>query len=199
MQYRARADAPRTWYLGAPQMLELVRQLGLSACTARVAERIERDLQRWSDFDKSARVASYSDAGVIELMPITDAQHFTFKYVNGHPGNPALGLPTVMAFGVLADVATGAPRLLAELTLLTAIRTAAMSALVARRLARAGSRVMALLGKLNAKVAGLVTAMIGLVLLIIGIVQFPSTSNAVSSDGAAAEYIATRPAHPRRG
>lgn len=59
--------------------------------------------------------------------------------------------------------------------------------------------VMALLGKLNAKVAGLVTAMIGLVLLIIGIVQFPSTSSAVSSDGAAAEYIATRPAHPRRG
>jgi ornithine cyclodeaminase len=51
-----------------------------------------------------------------------------------------------MAFGVLADVATGLPRLLSELTLTTAIRTAAMSALAARVLARPGSRRMALIG-----------------------------------------------------
>jgi ornithine cyclodeaminase len=52
-----------------------------------------------------------------------------------------------MAFGVLADVATGAPRLLlSELTLTTAIRTAAMSALAARVLARPNSRTMALIG-----------------------------------------------------
>jgi ornithine cyclodeaminase len=43
-------------------------------------------------------------------------------------------------------VATGAPRLLAELTLPTAIRTAAMSAVAARALARPDSRVMALIG-----------------------------------------------------
>jgi len=47
---------------------------------------------------------------------------------------------------VLADVATGVPRLLCELTLTTAIRTAAMSALAARALARPGSRRMALIG-----------------------------------------------------
>jgi ornithine cyclodeaminase len=51
-----------------------------------------------------------------------------------------------MAFGVLADVATGMPRLLSELTLTTAMRTAAMSALAARMLARPGSRSMALIG-----------------------------------------------------
>ena len=51
-----------------------------------------------------------------------------------------------MAFGVLADVATGAPRLLSELTLTTAMRTAAMSALAARALARPDSRRMALIG-----------------------------------------------------
>lgn len=50
-----------------------------------------------------------------------------------------------MAFGVLADVASGAPRLPSELTT-TAIRTAAMSALAARVRARAGSRRMALIG-----------------------------------------------------
>ena len=43
-------------------------------------------------------------------MPISDGATYTFKYVNGHPGNTQLGLPTVMAFGVLADVATGAAR-----------------------------------------------------------------------------------------
>jgi ornithine cyclodeaminase len=47
---------------------------------------------------------------------------------------------------VLADVATGAPILLSELTLTTALRTAAMSALAARVLARPGAHVMALIG-----------------------------------------------------
>jgi ornithine cyclodeaminase len=51
-----------------------------------------------------------------------------------------------MAFGVLADVATGVPLLISELTLTTALRTAATSAMAARTLARPGSRVMALIG-----------------------------------------------------
>jgi ornithine cyclodeaminase len=52
----------------------------------------------------------------------------------------------VMAFGVLAEVETGYPLLLSELTVTTALRTAATSALVAARLARPGSRTMALIG-----------------------------------------------------
>ena len=135
-----------TLFLSAGAMVQLVQRHGLSATLAGVADRIEADYRRWADFDTSARVACHSAQGVVELMPIADAAQFSFKYVNGHPGNPRLGLPTVMAFGVLADVATGTPRLLAELTLATAIRTAATSALVARRLARPGSRVMALIG-----------------------------------------------------
>jgi ornithine cyclodeaminase len=55
-------------------------------------------------------------------------------------------MSTVMAFGVLADVDTGAPLFLSELTLTTALRTAAMSALAAQTLARPDSRVMALIG-----------------------------------------------------
>jgi len=137
---------PTTLYLSAPEMIRLVQRMGLSACIAGVAERIEREFLRWNEFDKSARVACHSDVGVIELMPIADASRFAFKYVNGHPSNHRHGLPTVMAFGVLADVETGAPRLLSELTLTTAIRTAAMSAVAGRRLARAESRSMALIG-----------------------------------------------------
>ena len=137
---------PSTAYLSAPDLVRLVQRKGLSACIVGIAARIEQDFGRWHDFDKSARVACHSEHGVIELMPIADAQCFAFKLVNGHPNNTRIGLPTVMAFGVLADVATGAPRLLCELTLTTAIRTAAMSALVARRLARPDSHCMALIG-----------------------------------------------------
>ena len=139
-------SSPTTVFLSAPDMIRLVRRKGVPACIAGVAERIEREFRRWNEFDKSARVACHSPLGTIELMPIADATQFAFKYVNGHPGNPRHGLPTVMAFGVLADVATGAPRLLSELTLVTAIRTAAMSALAARTLARPDSRRMALVG-----------------------------------------------------
>ena len=131
------SHATRTLFLGASDVVHLVRRKGLGACLAAVAERIESDYLRWHEFDKSPRVACHSCDGVIELMPIADAAQFAFKYVNGHPKNTRAGLATVMAFGVLADVATGAPRLLSELTLTTAIRTAAMSALAARVLSAA--------------------------------------------------------------
>lgn len=101
------------------------------------------DFLRWQAFDKSARVANHSTAGVIELMPTADSDLY-LKYVNGHSGNPAAGLSTVMAFGALVQVSTGEPLLISELTLTTALRTAATSALAARALARPGSRSMAL-------------------------------------------------------
>lgn len=135
-----------TLYLSAPDVIALVQRKGIEACLRGISDYIHADFLRWGAFDKSARVASHSRDGVIELMPIADDQTYAFKYVNGHPKNTRWGLPTVMAFGVLADVATGAPLLLSELTLTTALRTAAMSAVAARALARPGSRTMALIG-----------------------------------------------------
>ena len=135
-----------TLSLGAAEVVQIVRQTGVSQCIAEVAALLEADLRRWPEFQKVERVALHSAEGAIELMPTSDGQLYAFKYVNGHPGNTRLGLPTVMAFGALAEVATGKPLLLAELTLLTAIRTAAMSGLAARTLARPDSRTMALIG-----------------------------------------------------
>ena len=135
-----------TLYLSAPDVIALVQRKGIKSCLRGIADSIHADFLRWGAFDKSARVASHSRDGVIELMPIADNQTYAFKYVNGHPKNTRWGLPTVMAFGVLADVATGAPLLLSELTLTTALRTAAMSAVAARALARPGARTMALIG-----------------------------------------------------
>ena len=135
-----------TLFLSPQDVAGIVRQQGLAQTLKGLAECIRQDFLRWQDFDKSARLASHSPGGVIELMPIADAHTYTFKYVNGHPKNTALGLSTVMAFGVLADVATGVPLLISELTLTTALRTAATSAVAARALARPDSRVMALIG-----------------------------------------------------
>ena len=135
-----------TLYLSAPAMAGLIGRKGVGHCIAGIAACIREDFLRWPQFEKSARVASHSPDGVIELMPIADAATYTFKYVNGHPRNTQRGLPTVMAFGVLADVATGVPLLLSELTYTTALRTAAMSAVAASALARPDSRVMALIG-----------------------------------------------------
>ena len=135
-----------TRFLDVPAMARLIGEIGLPRMLRDMARCITDDYLRWSDFDKSPRVACHSPVGVIELMPVADAHRFAFKYVNGHPGNTGRGLPTVMAFGVLADVQTGYPLLLSELTLTTALRTAATSALVAQRLARTGARRMALIG-----------------------------------------------------
>ena len=142
----ASAAALQTRFLSAFDVASLIKTHGMARTLQGMAAAIEADFLRWSQFDKSARVACHSPDGVIELMPIADAQTYAFKYVNGHPKNTALGLPTVMAFGVLADVATGTPLLVSELTLTTAIRTAATSAIAAKLLARPGSRVMALIG-----------------------------------------------------
>lgn len=136
----------QTQFLSAETIAHLVNTLGIATCLRGVADYLHADYLRWEAFDKCARVASHSADGVIELMPISDSAHYAFKYVNGHPKNTTLGLPTVMAFGVLARVDTGAPEVLSELTLTTAIRTAAMSALAARTLARPASRTMALIG-----------------------------------------------------
>jgi ornithine cyclodeaminase len=135
-----------TVFLSSADVAAIVRHRGIAECIAGIAANIRADFLRWSEFDKCARVASHSRDGVIELMPVADGQSYAFKYVNGHPRNFLRGLPTVMAFGVLADVDTGTPRLVSELTLTTALRTAAMSAVAAVALARADSKVMALIG-----------------------------------------------------
>ena len=135
-----------TTLISTLDIARIVAAHGLPQVLRRLLAAIESDFRRWPEFDKVARLASHSATGVIELMPVADALQYSFKYVNGHPGNGLLGLPTVMAFGVLADVATGKPTHLSELTITTAMRTAATSVMAARALARPDARTMALIG-----------------------------------------------------
>ena len=133
-------------FVSVDNMMRLVLQIGPEEMMRAIAGYIEADFRRWDSFDKTPRVASHSDVGVIELMPTSDGELYGFKYVNGHPKNTRAGLQTVTAFGLLAEVDTGYPVLLTEMTILTALRTAAMSALAAKHLAPAGATTMALIG-----------------------------------------------------
>ena len=131
-------------FVSVANMMRLVHRIGIEKFMTDLVEEIEADFRRWPLFDKTPRVASHSEIGVIELMPTSDGETYGFKYVNGHPANMKRGLQTVTAFGLLADVATGYPLLLSEMTILTALRTAATSAMAAKWLAPKDSRVMAL-------------------------------------------------------
>lgn len=135
-----------TQFIGVNALAALVRDKGIEPFLVGLAHYIRDDFSRWHAFEKSARLASHSARGVIELMPASDGVLYGFKFVNGHPANTRAGKLTVTAFGVLADVATGYPLLVSEMTLLTALRTAATSALAASLLARPESRKMALIG-----------------------------------------------------
>lgn len=132
--------------IDTPALARLMARVGVETFLGELADRIEADFAHWERFAKSARLAFHSTVGVVELMPAADDEWFAFKLVNGHPGNPAQGLLTVTAVGMLADVATGYPRLVSEMTVLTALRTAATSAMAARRLANPGPGTMALIG-----------------------------------------------------
>ena len=133
-------------FVSVHNMMKLVHHIGIERVLTEMAAEIEADFRRWPDFDKTPRIASHSDVGVIELMPTSDGETYGFKYVNGHPSNMKRGLQTVTAFGLLADVATGYPVLLSEMTILTALRTAATSAMAAKFLAPAKATTMALIG-----------------------------------------------------
>ncbi|WP_430867626.1 ornithine cyclodeaminase [Demequina aurantiaca] len=133
-------------FVDVRHMRDWITAEGVEARIRDLAQYIEQDFLRWQSFDKTARIASHSPVGVIELMPTSDGELYGFKYVNGHPSNPASGFQTVTAFGVLSDVATGYPVLVSEMTLLTALRTAATSVVAARALARPDASVMAIIG-----------------------------------------------------
>lgn len=133
-------------FVSVDHMMQLINHTGLTQMMIGLCEYIENDFKRWELFDKTPRVASHSAEGVIELMPTSDGEVYGFKYVNGHPKNTKDGLQTVTAFGLLADVTTGYPVLLSEMTLLTALRTAATSAMAAKFLAPKGATTMAMIG-----------------------------------------------------
>ena len=132
-------------------MADLLRYVGVQQFLQRLTDTLGEDYGRWHEFDHQPRIAynatdNGTPIGVIELMPTSDGRQYTFKYVNGHPRNTQVNKLNVVAFGMLADVATGYPLMISEMTVLTALRTAATSALAAKYLKAEGATHHAIIG-----------------------------------------------------
>ena len=84
--------------------------------------------------------------GDFRAMPASLPGAAGIKWVNVHPGNPAKGLPTVMAVLICNDPATGYPLAIMDATDITAFRTGATSAIASRFLARKNSKTLGVVG-----------------------------------------------------
>jgi 2,3-diaminopropionate biosynthesis protein SbnB len=98
----------------------------------------------WSD-----DLATDERAGRIMAMPAYVGGHVHMagmKWIPSVPSNRARGLPRGIGIVVLSDPDTGLPLAVMDGTVVSAMRTGAVSGLAARHLARPGARVLALLG-----------------------------------------------------
>jgi alanine dehydrogenase len=93
-----------------------------------------------------ARIAALAPQGLLAAMPGYVEGVLETKLVSVFPGNHAAGLPSHQALIALFDAENGAPLAVMDGTAITALRTAAASALATRALAREEARVLAVLG-----------------------------------------------------
>ena len=132
--------------LTVDDLVKLITLHGFDNYIKDLMSMLRNDFSRWQEFTKMPRPAMHVPDGVLELMPICDNKYYSFKYVNCHPKNPDTGKQTVVATGQLSYVDTGYPLLFSEMTLLTALRTAAVSALAADLMARKDAKILNIIG-----------------------------------------------------
>lgn len=125
---------------------KIIHHVGVHAFFRELINELDHQFSRWHAFQKSPRHAIHISSGVLELMPICDDELYAFKYVNGHPNNPASNKLTVAAIGMLAEVKSGYPLMISEMTILTALRTAATSALASKYLASKNTKRVGIIG-----------------------------------------------------
>jgi len=89
-----------------------------------------------------------NDDNFIHAMPayIPAMNSAGLKWVSGYPGNFKRGLPYITGLLILNDPDTGLPLAVMDCVWITAMRTAAATAVAARRLARPDSSVLGVLG-----------------------------------------------------
>ncbi len=76
-------------FVSVDSMMKLVMKIGVERFITELVAYLEEDFRRWEVFDKTPRVGSHCDDGVIELMPTSDGALYGFKYVNGIRPIPA--------------------------------------------------------------------------------------------------------------
>jgi ornithine cyclodeaminase len=86
------------------------------------------------------------EQSLLFLKPVLTREALAVKLITQVPANAQRGLPTMLATLVLMDPSTGRTLAVMEATWLTALRTAAVSAVGVDALAPPGAKVLALLG-----------------------------------------------------
>jgi N-[(2S)-2-amino-2-carboxyethyl]-L-glutamate dehydrogenase len=129
--------------------------LDMDACLEVIADTLElhyrgetiapmKAVIHWSDdLDTDERL------GRIMAMPAFvggDVQVTGMKWIPSVPSNPARGLPRGIGLVLLSDAETGLPLAFMDGTVVSAMRTGAVSGISARELARDGAAVLGLLG-----------------------------------------------------
>jgi ornithine cyclodeaminase len=87
--------------------------------------------------------------GAMAWMPVYrsgERRAFGMKLLCVLPGNPKIGLDSHQGVVVLFDGATGSPEAVLDASAITALRTAGVSALATRELARPGASILAIIG-----------------------------------------------------
>jgi alanine dehydrogenase len=109
---------------------------------------VEQAFKDWGAGKGSMPVKSYIalEKGDFRAMPAVLPGAAGVKWVNVHPGNRALGLPTVMAILIYNDPETGYPLAVMDATDITAYRTGATAAIASKYLARKDSHTLGVIG-----------------------------------------------------
>src|SRR5438874_2874285 len=116
---------------------DLIRAME-SALTDFSAGRVMQPLRNWLAVEEGSRY--------LGVMPAATSDAMGLKLVSFYPRNAGTPIPTVMAMVLLMRPDTGEPIAFLDGNVLTAMRTAAVSAAVTNHLASPDSRVLALLG-----------------------------------------------------
>jgi ornithine cyclodeaminase/alanine dehydrogenase-like protein (mu-crystallin family) len=121
--------------------------LSVGACVKVVAEAM-RAVTRQQVLSPLRTVMPLAPPNAMGIMPGAMLSHgrFGIKVIALYPGNGALGLPSHAGVTVLFDAAQGTPLAVLDSNSVTALRTAAASAVATGALARQDSQVVALLG-----------------------------------------------------
>jgi len=128
---------------------DVLKALPPERCADAMAEVLAAHARGEAQMPLRSMVPFEGAAGFMGLMPAWRGGEdpvFSLKALCVMPGNPARGLDSHQGTVTLFDGAIGAPRAILDASAVTAIRTAAVSAVATRTLARQDARVLAILG-----------------------------------------------------
>jgi len=143
----------QTLFLSSNDISGIIQRVGPDALMDTLISRLKKAFQSSSNgsWEIPARDGFHYKApypGLIEWMPLMHrGDSVMMKLVGYHPNNPSQHqVPTILSTLALFDVSTGQLKVLADGTLLTALRTGAASAVASRVLASPESKSLGLIG-----------------------------------------------------